>query len=182
MADVLRASGMSPRPLARAGEKPVSDAAAGSAQEADEEGVAWSGEALCPRDEIAPRAYHRCLFDATRTSDQELEVALTNALTVISRRDDLAAVQRNTWRNLLEEAQHRFVMFRNYDCQSVAPFEGVRGIGNFEQRALCLIASNHRRAQALYRRYGVPGQIRPGAEGPAPQLGSWTLPGYPPLQ
>ncbi|MGQ3675984.1 lysozyme inhibitor LprI family protein [Xanthobacter sp. TB0139] len=176
MADVLRASGMSSRPPGRV---PASEAA----EDGEEKGsAAGMGEALCPRDEISPRAYNRCLFDATQTSEKALDVALTNALTVISRREDLAAVQRNAWRNLLEEAQHRFVMFRNYDCQSVAPFEGPRGIGNFERRALCLIAGNHRRAQALYRRYGVPGQIRPGAGGPAPQLGSWTLPGYPTLQ
>lgn len=114
----------------------------------------WEEEAVCPRDQVAPRAYSRCLFDATRASEQALEAALGRALAVISGRTDLAPAQRAAWRHLLEEAQYRFLIFRNFDCQSVAPFEGSRGIGNFEQRSLCLISMNRARADSLEQRYG----------------------------
>ncbi len=113
----------------------------------------WQSEVICPRDKIAPREYSRCLFDATRTSEQALEAALGRAMAAIAARSDLAPAQRAMWRRMLEEAQYRFVIFRNFDCQSVAPFEGIRGIGNFEQRSLCLISTNRARADGLEQRY-----------------------------
>lgn len=119
----------------------------------------WEEEPICPRDQVAPREYNRCLFDATRASEQALEAALGRAFAAISGRVDLAPAQRAAWRTLLEEAQYRFLIFRNFDCQSVAPFEGPRGIGNFEQRSLCLISTNRARAESLEQRYAT--QPRP---------------------
>ncbi len=134
----------------------------------------WEEEPICPRDQVAPREYNRCLFDATRASEQALEAALGRALAVISGRADLAPAQRAAWRNLLEEAQYRFLIFRNFDCQSVAPFEGPRGIGNFEQRSLCLISVNRARADALEQRYANKPRpvaaVRQPARSAAPQM------------
>lgn len=125
----------------------------------------WAGNPACPRDRRSTREYNRCLFDFTRTSEQELEAELANALVVIDARSDLPAVQRTRWRSLLDEAQSRFLLYRNFDCQSVAPFEGPRGIGNFEQRSLCLIEANTRRARELRARYGSPMTVLPELSG-----------------
>ncbi|MFG1347490.1 lysozyme inhibitor LprI family protein [Xanthobacter autotrophicus DSM 431] len=137
----------------------------------------WHGIAACPRDKRSTRDYNRCLYDNTRTSEQELEAELANAITVIEARSDLPGVQRTKWKALLDESQSRFLLFRNFDCQSVAPFEGPRGIGNFEQRALCLIEANTRRARELRARYGSPAAaeaVAQGAQGPWAPGGSWT--------
>ncbi|TDT96426.1 uncharacterized protein DUF1311 [Azorhizobium sp. AG788] len=100
--------------------------------------------------------YSRCLSEAAALSEREVTAAFEAAMAVVEGRTDLAAVQRNRWKGQLDEAQSRFLLFRNLDCQSVAPFEGPRGIGNFEQRALCLIENNARRARDLAARYPKP--------------------------
>ncbi|MFG1477485.1 lysozyme inhibitor LprI family protein [Xanthobacter sp. V4C-4] len=135
-----------------------------------------AGTAPCPRDSIPAGAYSRCLYDTIRASEQALEAAVANALGVISGRDDLAPAQRNRWKGQLDEAQSRFLLFRNFDCQSVAPFEGARGIGNFEARAHCLIVGNTRRADELAARYPRPpaASTAGGATGPRDQPGTWT--------
>ncbi|MFG1427314.1 lysozyme inhibitor LprI family protein [Roseixanthobacter glucoisosaccharinicivorans] len=114
----------------------------------------WAAAPRCRSGEVLAREYNRCLYDAIQVSEKGMEAALANAFAVIEARSDLLPSQRNRWRLLLDEAQIRYGMYRNFDCQSVAPFEGPRGIGNFEQRALCLIANNERRAEDLRRRYG----------------------------
>ena len=142
----------------------------------------WVGLAICPRDQVAPRDYNRCLYDAQRTSEAALEAEVGNAIAVIESRADLVAVQRSRWKNLLDEAQSRFLIFRNFDCQSVAPFEGKRGIGNFEQRTLCLIEVNSRRARELRGRYGTPlPAVAEGAKGPQARPGAWVFPTSPPV-
>lgn len=186
----------------------ASSAASAGLEDAVPEDDPWQPEEICPRDQVAPRDYNRCLFDATRTSEQALEAALSRAMTFISGRSDLSPAQRVMWRQQLDEAQYRFIIFRNFDCQSVAPFEGPRGIGNFEHRALCLIRMNRARADDLEQRYrvappssvaqaaapvrrpppiGAPGVSAPAQpvaaapvpEGPEPQLGVWLHPTAP---
>lgn len=145
----------------------------------------------CRRDAPAPGEYSRCLYDTIRASEQALEAEVANAMGFIAGRSDLAPVQRARWTSLFEEAQSRFVLYRNFDCQSVAPFEGRRGIGNFEARALCLIASNTRRADELAARYARPAKPPGGAaapagpdgpDGPLDRPGAWTHPTPPPLE
>lgn len=126
------------------------------ASAAEPAGDYWQASPACPRDASAPRDYAHCLYDTIRTSEQALEAEIANAMLVIDARADLAPAQRARWKSFLDEAQSRFLLYRNFDCQSVAPFEGPRGIGNFEQRALCLIGANTRRADDLRARYGRP--------------------------
>ncbi|MDQ0505215.1 lysozyme inhibitor LprI family protein [Xanthobacter agilis] len=145
---------------------------------------ASTSAALCPPDQIAATARSHCLYEAIRTSEQALEAEVANAMRVIAARSDLAPVQRNRWTELLDEAQSRFLLFRNFDCQSVAPFEGRRGIGNFEERALCLITANMRRAEALAARYPQPSTPSTAAapDGPQPRPGIWTHQSPPELE
>lgn len=152
--------------------KPAKD---GAAQAAAKSADHWHATTACPRDQVAPRDYNRCLYDARRASEQALEAEVDNAMAVIDARSDLVGVQRARWKNLLDESQSRFLIFRNFDCQSVAPYEGPRGIGNFEQRTLCLIETNTRRAQDLRERYGdVPKEVAsPGPGLPEARLGVW---------
>lgn len=142
----------------------------------------WSPAKACPPDEVSPRDYNRCLYDAFRTSEQALEAEVANAMAIIDARADLAPVQRARWRNLLDEAQSRFLIFRNFDCQSVAPFEGPRGIGNFVQRNLCLIDTNAHRVAELRRRYGtLPVAREETASGPEYRPGTWSFRMPPPV-
>lgn len=136
----------------------------------------WQGIPACPRDRITGGQYNRCLYEATRTSEQAMEAALTNAFSVIEARGDLQGTQRNRWKTMLDEAQSRFLLFRNLDCQGVAPFEGPRGIGNFEQRALCLIDANTRRSGELRARYiaSAPAGDARAPQGPQDRSGTWT--------
>lgn len=146
----------------------------------------WKVVVACPREKVSGGQYNRCLYDVTRTSEQALEAELANAFTVIEARTDLQGTQRARWKTQLDEAQSRFLLFRNLDCQSVAPFEGPRGIGNFEQRSLCLIAANRARAADLHARYGAPQATADRAKttpsGPEARDGAWTHAVPPPLE
>lgn len=164
-----------------------------TAAERDEPDFAHGADAAiaatCPTDQLRAGERSRCLYDTIRTSELGLEAALSNAMRAIADRSDLAPVQRNRWKELLDEAQSRFLIYRNFDCQSVAPFEGRRGIGNFEARAQCLIVANVRRADELAARYPRPTPVKGGTggdnapfDGPQTRPGSWTFASPPPLQ
>ena len=162
----------------------AASAAAPKGTPADKEAPAdhWHATSACPRDVVAPRDYNRCLYDARRAAEQALEAEVDNAMAVIDARSDLAPVQRFRWKNLLDESQSRFLIFRNFDCQSVAPYEGPRGIGNFEQRTLCLIEINTRRARDLRERYGdVPKEVAAPKGVPQARAGAWIHPTQQPV-
>ncbi|MFS8036020.1 lysozyme inhibitor LprI family protein [Xanthobacter sp. AM11] len=165
-------------PAAKVATTVATTAAAKTAPTAPER---WQRSSPCPRERLSGRQYNRCLYDNTRTSEQALEAEVANAIAVIEARTDLPGVQRAKWKSLLDEAQSRFLLFRTFDCQSVAPFEGPRGIGNFEQRALCLIEANTRRATDLRARYGSPMPLPEGPQGPQDRGGTWTHAVPPPL-
>jgi uncharacterized protein YecT (DUF1311 family) len=107
----------------------------------------------CDRGKLAARGYFECLETAVRDSDKILADAHARALGVVDARADLAAVQKTRWRNMLEEVQGQFIRFRNFECQNVAPYEGKKGIGAFEERLTCLIDKNNARAKDLAGRY-----------------------------
>ncbi len=108
----------------------------------------------CDRGKLVARSYFECLETAVRDSDKMLADAHGRALGVVEARGDLAPVQRTRWRNMLEEVQGQFIRFRNFECQNVAPYEGKKGIGAFEERLICLIDKNSARAKELGGRYG----------------------------
>lgn len=110
----------------------------------------------CDRGKLIARAYFECLETAVRDSDKLLSEAHARAIGVVDARGDLAPVQKTRWRNMLEEVQGQFIRFRNFECQNVAPYEGKRGIGAFEERLTCLIDKNHGRIKDLAGRYGTP--------------------------
>ncbi len=124
-------------------------------------GVTWAQEArpsqlACERARLPGRAYIECLEAAARAANKALNEAQARARAVIDARADLAAVQKNRWKNALEEAQNAFIAFRNVECQNVAPYEGARGIGAFEERLACLVDKATARARELDSRYGKP--------------------------
>lgn len=110
-------------------------------------------DAACNRGKLLPRAYFECLESAVRNSDKILADAHARALGVVDARADLAPVQKTRWRNMLEEVQGQFIRFRNFECQNVAPYEGKKGIGAFEERLTCLVDKNSARAMDLAERY-----------------------------
>lgn len=108
----------------------------------------------CDRSKLVARSYFECLETAVRDSDRMLGEAHAKALNVVDARADLAPVQKTRWRNMLEETQGQFIRFRNFECQNVAPYEGKKGIGAFEERLTCLIDKNSARVKDLAGRYG----------------------------
>ena len=122
-------------------------------------GAIWAQEArpsqaACDRAKLPSRAYIECLEAAARTAEKALNEAQVRARATIEARADLAAVQKNRWKNSLEEAQNAFIAFRNVECQNVAPYEGARGIGAFEERLACIVDKATARARELDLRYG----------------------------
>jgi uncharacterized protein YecT (DUF1311 family) len=113
-------------------------------------------QTACERTKLPGRAYIECLEAAARGADKALNEAQARARAVIDARADLAPVQRNRWKNALEEAQNAFIAFRNVECQNVAPYEGARGIGAFEERLACIVDKATARARELDARYRKP--------------------------
>jgi uncharacterized protein YecT (DUF1311 family) len=125
---------------------------AGAAAEAQQS--ARPSQAVCDRAKLPGRAYIDCLEKASRDTDRAMNEALARARTVIESHAELAPVQKTRWKAALEEAHGVFLRFRGLECQNVAPYEGARGIGTFEERLACLVDKNIARARDLEARYG----------------------------
>ncbi|MCJ8144823.1 lysozyme inhibitor LprI family protein [Ancylobacter sp. A5.8] len=112
------------------------------------------------------RAYLDCLGSTQKASERRLERAIDAARAAIAARVELKQVQRNRWTALLEESHGRFVHWRDFECQSIAPYEGggaektiggrVSGIGALEQRLICVISLNEGRIADIEQRYRAP--------------------------
>ncbi|ADH90243.1 conserved hypothetical protein [Ancylobacter novellus DSM 506] len=121
----------------------------------------------CTHDGTDPRTYLDCLNARQKDSERKLARSVAGAQAAIDAREDLQPAQRRRWRALFEEAQSRFVQWRNFECQSIAPFEGdgaahgvggrLGGIGMLEQRMVCLITQNDLRVHDLEDRYAPAG-------------------------
>ncbi|MCS0497468.1 DUF1311 domain-containing protein [Ancylobacter sp. MQZ15Z-1] len=130
----------------------------------------------CQSPTLAPREYLDCLNREQKRSDRDVSNAVAGATAAIQAREDLQSAQRRRWVALLKEAQARFVGWRNFECQSIAPYEGsdgrrtiggrIGGIGVIEERLFCLIAANSHRAADLSRRYPPPAGWQPPADRP----------------
>lgn len=113
--------------------------------------------ALCDSAKLAGRAYFVCLEKQVYETNTLLENEVKRINGIIDGRGDLAGVQKNRWKNSLEEAQILYVRLRNQECQTVAPFEGENNrIGSFAERLRCLIDKNIGRVRELESRYGKP--------------------------
>ncbi|MBS9475865.1 lysozyme inhibitor LprI family protein [Ancylobacter radicis] len=127
----------------------------------------------CTRGEGPPRAYLDCLSGVQNRSEARLTAAIDRTRAAIAARQDLQPAQRARWTNLFTESQERFVHWRNFECQSIAPYEGAAGektiggrlggIGVIEQRLTCLATLNDIRAANLETRYGLPAFVPPPA-------------------
>lgn len=139
--------------------------------------AAAADPAACRREHAEPRAYLDCLGALQAAGESALERSVTGVLAAIEARADLQPAQRRRWSSLFEEAQGRFVHWRNFECQSIAPFEGegpkqsiggrLGGSGVMEQRLICLIGLNGQRARDLETRYAPPGGWPPAPPAPA---------------
>ncbi|WAC28999.1 lysozyme inhibitor LprI family protein [Ancylobacter sp. SL191] len=135
-----------------------------------------SEPAACARGEGSPRAHLDCLNRRQDVSEARLQAALSGARAAIAAREDLQPPQRARWTSLFNESQERFTHWRNFECQSIAPYEGgagqktvggrLGGIGVIEQRLVCLATLNDARAGDLEARYALPAFLPP-PPGPA---------------
>lgn len=140
--------------------------------------LAQARPSSCPREKVEPRVYLDCLTSAQKASETALNNAVAGALAAIGARAELQGVQRTRWTALINEAQGRFVHWRNFECQSIAPYEGgggertvggrLGGIGVLEQRLVCLTIFNTQRAEDLSNRYRPPEGWTPPPEIVAP--------------
>lgn len=148
---------------------------------------AQAGAAACSRETSDARGFLDCLNLRLKASEAALARAVEGSGRTIEGREDLQPAQRKRWLALFDESQSRFVQWRNFECQGIAPFEGggaertiggrLGGIGVMEGRMTCLIRLNEARAADLAARYAPPeGWPVPAAVnasgGPAPQAGS----------
>lgn len=128
--------------------------------------VAGAAASACARPGANPRERLDCLTRAQDEAQGRLDRAFAGVLAAIRANEAAQPPQRTRWANLMEEAQGRFVLWRNFECQSIAPYEGeggvksvggrIGGTGALEQRLVCLIELNATRAAALERRYAPP--------------------------
>ncbi|TCK23147.1 hypothetical protein EV667_3824 [Ancylobacter aquaticus] len=131
----------------------------------------------CRRQHAEPRAYLDCLTALQVAGERDLQRSVEGVAATIEARADLQPSQRRRWIGLFEEAQGRFVHWRNFECQSIAPFEGegprqsiggrLGGSGVIEQRLICLLSHNERRARDLESRYAPEGDWPPAPPAPA---------------
>ncbi|QIB33309.1 lysozyme inhibitor LprI family protein [Ancylobacter pratisalsi] len=137
--------------------------------------------ASCDSQAMPARAYLDCLNREQAQSERDLAGALAGAEASIKALGDLQPAQRRRWIDLLTEAQGRFVNWRNFECQSIAPYEGrdgthsvggrLGGSGVIGQRLICLISHNQSRAADLALRYSPPaGWTPPPEEAQTPAL------------
>ncbi|MFK8249906.1 lysozyme inhibitor LprI family protein [Ancylobacter terrae] len=120
----------------------------------------------CRRPQANPRERLDCLAKLQGEGERRLDRVLAGTLAAIRATEAAAPPQRARWANLMEESQGRFVLWRNFECQSLAPYEGegggksvggrIGGTGALEQRLVCLVELNDQRANALERRYPAP--------------------------
>lgn len=151
--------------------------------------AASTDPAACRREHAEPRAYLDCLAALQAAGESALERSVAGVLATIEARADLQPAQRRRWSSLFEEAQGRFVHWRNFECQSIAPFEGegpkqsiggrLGGSGVMEQRLICLIGHNEQRARDLESRYAPEGGWPPAPPAAQPAESSATVPAQP---
>lgn len=137
---------------------------------------AFAGDAAgCRRENPEPRAFLDCLTLLQKEGEQALQRSIKGVEAAIEARADLHPSQRRRWLGLFQESQGRFVHWRNFECQSIAPFEGeprpsvggrLGGAGVIEQRLVCLISHNERRARDLEARYAPDGGWPPALPAP----------------
>lgn len=131
------------------------------------------------------RVYLDCLGAALKSSEEELARAVSASFAAIEANGALADAQRRRWTALLDEAQGRFMRWRDFECQSIAPYEsgdetvvgGRRaGIGLLSERMRCLLRHNLLRAEDLTRRYPPPANwvYRPAEPSPPPAQAAAT--------
>nr|WP_281417074.1 lysozyme inhibitor LprI family protein [Ancylobacter lacus] len=142
--------------------------------------VAAPATGACDPAQGNARLYLDCLAAAAKAGQERLDAAYAGALAAIRADEAVAPVQRQRWANAMDEAQGRFVRWRNFECQNIAPYEGgaarrtvggrLMGPDGLGQRLLCLIAANDARRADLSRRYPPPPgwTYTPPAAAPAP--------------
>lgn len=133
----------------------------------------------CVKQGTEPRAYLDCLSRQQKLSEQRLAHAIAAAQAKIEGRQELQPPQRKRWTTLFTESQSRFTGWRDFECQSIAPYEGGAGaktVGGrlggatvIEQRLNCVTRLNDERSADLERRYELPAFV-PSAE-PEPTPG-----------
>jgi uncharacterized protein YecT (DUF1311 family) len=125
-------------------------AAAISSAAADE---ARPSQGQCDPKKIGARELADCLRAAADKSDKELSAVLEGAARSIQARTGLLNGQKTRWKRLLNDSQAQWLVWRDADCQDVAPFEAGMSAKGGDPRLACIIDRNAQRIEDIRARY-----------------------------
>lgn len=110
-------------------------------------------QTACDAARIGGRELAECLRTAADRADKDLGAAVATAIKAIAARQGLMSSQKARWRRSLNDAQAQWAVWRDSECQDVAPFEsGVDGKTG-DPRLRCIIDYDAERVLSLNARY-----------------------------
>lgn len=112
-------------------------------------GLAWaqSGRLDCSKASATPEI-NACAERDLERADRKLNEAYRMMLGRIDK-SDLTPPQRAEWRKSLQDAQRRWIAFRDADCDGVVPFEWFGGTGATAAVLGCKSAKTEARTKEL---------------------------------
>lgn len=110
-------------------------------------------QALCDSRKIGARELADCLRAAADRSEKDLAAIIEGAVKSIDGRPGLAGGQRARWKRSLNESQAQWLVWRDADCQDVAPFEAGMNAKGGDPRLACIIDRNAQRIEEMKARY-----------------------------
>lgn len=115
--------------------------------------VARPSQVLCDPKKIGARDLADCLRAAADRSEKELAAVLENAAKSVDGRAGLLSGQKARWKRSLNESQAQWLVWRDADCQDVAPFEAGMNAKGGDPRLACIIDHNAQRIEEMKARY-----------------------------
>jgi uncharacterized protein YecT (DUF1311 family) len=110
-------------------------------------------QAACDQRKIGARELADCLRAAADKSEKELAAVLEAAAKSIDGKPGLLAGQKTRWKRALNESQAQWLVWRDGECQDVAPFEAGMSAKGGDPRLACIIDRNAQRIEEMKARY-----------------------------
>ncbi|MGO8800982.1 MAG: lysozyme inhibitor LprI family protein [Roseiarcus sp.] len=110
-------------------------------------------QALCDSRKIGARELADCLRAAADRSEKDLAAVVEGAAKSIDGRAGLLAGQKARWKRSLNDSQAQWLVWRDADCQDVAPFEAGMNAKGGDPRLACIIDHNSQRIEEMKARY-----------------------------
>jgi uncharacterized protein YecT (DUF1311 family) len=95
-----------------------------------------------------------CAEQDLKAADAEMNKAYKAALERVAKADNLNTNQRKDWKRALQEAQRKWIAFRDADCGAPIGWEWYESTGMGTAVLACKIAKTEQRTKDLAARYG----------------------------